>query len=87
MKEMAGTIETSLSKFKQSIEDEASKHFTRTQEELRKLRQIIRNDLEVDLIERDKKIMELLYAKIRMTSRATSRERMQTAPEPVPKLS
>ena len=86
MKEMAETSETSLSKFKQSIQDEVSRHFMRTNEELRKLRTIIRGDLEADLIERDKKIMDLLYAKIRMTQRATSRERPQTAPEPVPIL-
>ena len=56
MKEMAGIIETSLSNFKQHMEDSASMHSQRINEELRKLRQIIRQDLEADLIERDKKI-------------------------------
>jgi len=82
-KEIADKVETTLSDFKQNMDNNTSAHNEWVCGELRKLRQLIGMDLEADLIERDRKIMELLYVKIRQTARATSRERPQAAAEPV----
>src|SRR5208282_1217425 len=67
-KEIAEKVETSLNDFRQHMEFSTSLHTQRINEELKKLRQIIRQDFEADLIERDRTIMDLLYVKIRQTA-------------------